>query len=259
MPAPFTFFHLDWWAYPLVAVLGVIASIINILAGGGSNLILPVLMIMGVPAAVANGTNRVGIVLQSVVGLRGFHKAGRLPTGDLRGILVPTLSGGLLGALLASYAPEAVLKPALLLTMLAMAGIVALRPGVVLPDADTVPLKVRDSRSAFAWLFLAGLYGGFVQAGVGFVLLVAFAGTLRYDLVRANALKLACTFFFTAVALLVFVVNGQIWWDVALALALGNMLGARLGVGIALDLSPVALKRVLFGMTLAAVLAALLF
>ena len=92
MSAHFTLLHLDLWEYLLVAVLGVIASIINILAGGGSNLILPVLMIMGVPAAVANGTNRVGIFLQSVVGLRGFHKAGKLPTHDLRGILLPTLS-----------------------------------------------------------------------------------------------------------------------------------------------------------------------
>lgn len=257
MSAHFTLLHLDLWEYLLVAVLGVIASIINILAGGGSNLILPVLMIMGVPAAVANGTNRVGIFLQSVVGLRGFHKAGKLPTHDLRGILLPTLGGGLLGAWLASAAPEAVLKPALLLTMLAMAAVMAFCPGVVMPEAGTVPRRVRESRSAFAWLFLAGVYGGFVQAGVGFVLLVALAGSLRYDLVRANALKLACTFFFTAVALLIFIVQGQIWWDVAVALALGNALGARLGVGMALDLSPLALKRILFGMTLIAVLAAL--
>ena len=162
MSAHFTLLHLDLWEYLLVAVLGVIASIINILAGGGSNLILPVLMIMGVPAAVANGTNRVGIFLQSVVGLRGFHKAGKLPTHDLRGILLPTLGGGLLGAWLASAAPEAVLKPALLLTMLAMAAVMAFCPGVVMPEAGTVPRRVRESRSAFVWLFLAGVYGGFV-------------------------------------------------------------------------------------------------
>lgn len=254
-----TVLHLEWWQYLLVAGLGVIASIINILAGGGSNLILPVLMIMGLPAAIANGTNRVGIFLQSVVGLRAFHKAGKLPKDDLRGILLPTLSGGLLGALLAAYAPEGILKPALLLTMLAMAGLMVLRPAVVMPEADTVPLRVRESRSAFGWLFLAGVYGGFVQAGVGFVLIVALAGSLRYDLVRANALKLACTFFFTAVALLIFIVNGQIWWDVAAVLSLGNMLGARLGVGIAVDVRPITLKRILFAMTLVAVLAALLF
>lgn len=254
-----TLFHLAWWEYLLVAGLGVIASIINILAGGGSNLILPVLMIMGLPAAIANGTNRVGIFLQAVVGLRGFHKADKLPTQDLRGILLPTLSGGLVGSLLASYAPEGILKPALLLTMLAMATLMMVRPSIVMPEADTVPFKVRESRSAFVWLFLSGIYGGFVQAGVGFVLLVALAGSLRYDLVRANALKLACTFFFTAVALAVFIFNGQIWWDVAAVLSFGNMLGARLGVGIALDVSPITLKRMLFAMTLVAVAAALLF
>ena len=255
----FAILHLTWWEYLLVAGLGVIASIINILAGGGSNLILPVLMIMGVPAAIANGTNRVGILLQAVVGVRGFHKAGKLPCGDMGGILLPTLSGGLLGALLASYAPENILKPALLLTMLAMAALMMLAPTLVMPQAGTVPRRVRESRAAFAWLFLSGVYGGFVQAGVGFVLLVALAGSLRYDLVAANALKLVCTFFFTAVALVIFLIHGHIWWDVAIALALGNVLGARLGVRIAIDVSPLTLKRILFIMTLAAVIAALVW
>ncbi|MDO5091449.1 MAG: sulfite exporter TauE/SafE family protein [Cardiobacteriaceae bacterium] len=257
MAQSLTFFHLDLWQYLLVAGLGVIASIINMLAGGGSNLILPTLIVMGVPTAIANGTNRVGVFLQGLVGLRAFHKADKLPTDDMPGILVPTVLGGLLGSLLASYAPEVFLKPALLLTMLAMAGIMLLRPNVVTPAPGTMPHKVRDSKQGFFWLFMAGVYGGFVQAGVGFVLIMAFAGVLRYDLVRANALKLACTIIFTAVALAVFIVNGQIWWDVGIVLAIGNMLGAWLGVRIAISIAPAVMKRILFAMTVAAVVAAL--
>lgn len=257
MAENFVFFHLEIWEYLLVAGLGVIASIINMLAGGGSNLILPTLIVMGVPTAIANGTNRVGVFLQGLVGLRAFHKAGKLPGEDLPGILVPTVLGGLLGALLASYAPEAFLKPALLLTMLAMAGIMLVRPNVVTPEPGTIPFKVRESRQGFFWLFMAGVYGGFVQAGVGFVLIMAFAGVLRYDLVRANALKLVCTILFTGVALAVFIFNDQIWWDVGIVLAMGNMLGAWLGVRIAISVRPAVLKQILFVMTVAAVLAAL--
>lgn len=98
------------WQYGVLAILGVAAGVINVLAGGGSNLILPVLMIFGVPADVANGTNRVGVLMQSVVGIKGFHAAGRLPTHDLRGILTPMLAGGLCGAVLAAFLPNVWLK-----------------------------------------------------------------------------------------------------------------------------------------------------
>lgn len=243
--------------YIVLAVLGIAAGVINMLAGGGSNLILPALMIMGIPPDVANGTNRVGIFLQSVVGIRQFHRADKLATHDLPLILLPTLLGAVAGALAAAFAPPALLKPALLLTMLAMAGLMLYRPSLVMPAPGTEPNRMRDTPSAWVWLFFAGVYGGFVQAGVGFVLLTALAGTLRYDLVHANALKVVCTLFFTGVALLIFIWQGQVLWLAGLVLALGNMLGAVLGVRLAIRFSPLTLKRVLFVMTLVAVVAAL--
>lgn len=114
---------LTLWHYLAIATLGVVASIVNILAGGGSNLILPLLMMFGVPPDIANGSNRVGILFQSLTGIRGFKQADKLPTGDLRGILMPMMLGGLAGSLLASVLPNSVLKPALLLTMLGVAAI----------------------------------------------------------------------------------------------------------------------------------------
>ncbi|HRM22342.1 MAG TPA: TSUP family transporter, partial [Neisseria sp.] len=90
---------LNVYQYLLLAALGVAAGVINMMAGGGSNLILPVLMMFGVPADIANGSNRVGVLLQSVSGLQGFRHAGKLPTQDLPAILWPTLIGGLFGAL----------------------------------------------------------------------------------------------------------------------------------------------------------------
>ncbi|UJF23652.1 sulfite exporter TauE/SafE family protein [Suttonella sp. R2A3] len=248
---------MDWFDYSLLATLGVAAGIINMMAGGGSNLILPALMIMGVPPDVANGTNRVGVFLQSVVGIRQFHRAGRMPLGDLPLILLPTLIGSLVGALLAAFAPNSILKPTLLLTMLAMAALMLFRPSIVMPSPDTPPNAMRDTPSAWYWLFLAGVYGGFVQAGVGFVLITALAGSLRYNLVSANALKVVCTLFFTFVALIIFIWQGQVWWIAGLILAAGNMLGAVIGVKIAISVSTRTLKWLLFTMTLAAVVAAL--
>lgn len=246
----------QWWQYALVSALGVVAGTINVLAGGGSNLILPVLMIFGLPPEIANGTNRVGIFLQSVAGVRGFRREKCLPTEDLPGILLPVLIGGLCGAVLASWLPSVWLKPLLLGTMLTMAAIMLFKPATVLPPEGTRPWLVKERPISRVLLWLGGVYGGFVQAGVGFVLVVALSGILRYDLVRANALKLLCVLGFTTVALLVFIWRGQVWWSVGLALALGNALGATIGVHAAIKLQPRVLKWVLFVMTLVAVLAA---
>lgn len=248
---------LTLWHYAAIAALGVVASIVNILAGGGSNLILPVLMIFGVPPDVANGTNRVGVLFQSLAGIRGFKKAGRLPAGDLRGIMLPTVAGGLAGSLLASVLPNAILKPALLLTMLGVATLILFKPSLLLAADGTAVRRVSDTPWARPVLFAAGIYGGFVQAGAGFLLLPVLAGLLCYDLLRANALKVLCTLAFTLVSLAVFVWYGKIWWSVGLALAAGNTLGAMIGVRLALKLSPNVMRWLLFVMTLAAVAGAL--
>jgi uncharacterized protein len=241
----------------ILLVTGVLAGIINTLAGGGSNLTLPALMMMGLPADVANATNRVGVFLQCLVGMRGFDKQGRLEKVDLKGIMIPTLVGGLVGALAASFLPAALLKPVLLGTMVTVALVILIRPNAIMPAADEQPLMVADSSKAWWGLWLAGFYGGFVQAGVGFVLIAALAGVLRYDLVRANALKMLCTAAFTLVALVVFIWRDQIAWVPGLVLAVGTMTGAKIGVKLALNISQRALKWFLFLMTLCASIAAL--
>ena len=238
---------------------GLLAGIINTLAGGGSNLTLPALMIMGMPADVANATNRVGVLLQSVVGMRGFHKHDKLPTDDIVPVLIPTLIGGVVGAAFASYAPVGILKPLLLGTMLAMTAIMLFRPDIVSPPPGTIPNKMKESPSAWWWLGVAGFYGGFVQAGVGFILITALAGTLRYDLVRTNALKIVCTFAFTLIALAIFIYRDQVLWLPGLVLAIGTMIGAQVAVKFAISVKPETLKWFLFVMTLCGTAAAMFF
>ncbi|UOO75814.1 sulfite exporter TauE/SafE family protein [Neisseria sp. Dent CA1/247] len=249
---------LTLWHYLAIAALGILASIINILAGGGSNLILPLLMAFGVPPDIANASNRVGIFFQSLTGIRGFRNAGALPTHDLRGILLPMVAGGLVGSVLASVLPNQILKPALLVCILGVATLTFLKPQLLLPPQNVQERKVSDTRGAAVLLFAVGIYGGFVQASTAFILLPVLAGVLHYNLLRANALKLVCTLAFTIVALAVFIVQGQIWWDVGLVLAAGNILGSMIGVKIALKLSPNTLRTILFVMTVAAVAAAFL-
>ncbi|QYJ86883.1 sulfite exporter TauE/SafE family protein [Shewanella mesophila] len=242
----------------LLLATGFLAGIINTLAGGGSNLTLPALMVMGMPAEVANATNRVGVTVQSITALIGFRKHGKLDTHDKGPILVPTILGGFIGAGAAAYAPAGIIKPLLLGTMLIMALIILVKPAMISPALGTPVNKVSQTPSSWIWLTIAGIYGGFVQAGVGFVLLAALAGSLRYDLVRANALKVLCTLMFTLASLVIFIAEDLILWLPGLILAAGTMVGAHIAVKLAIKVSPSTLKWFLFIMTLCGSVAAMM-
>ncbi|MEX0618883.1 MAG: sulfite exporter TauE/SafE family protein [Pseudohongiellaceae bacterium] len=243
----------------LLALVGVIAGAVNTVAGGGSNLTLPVLMMLGLPPEIANGTNRVAVTLQCVVGVRGFDRYQSLDRQAVIPILVPTTLGGLLGALMAAVMPSFYLKPLLLGSILLMSFIILVKPTIIAPPLGTPALSPTENRAAWWGLFIAGVYGGFVQAGVGFILIGALAGGLRYDLLRANALKMTCTLAFTALALVVFVLFDQVRWIPGLILAAGSMLGAHLAVKVAVRTPQSYIKWFLFGMTLVAVTASLFF
>jgi|GEM_PF-34623 uncharacterized membrane protein YfcA len=232
----------------VLVLVGLVSGFINTLAGGGSMLTLPALMMMGMPADIANATNRVGVLMQSVTGVKGFDDQDRLDRSAVRSLLILTIAGALAGSLAASYLPVWLLKPVLLGSMVAMALVMLLRPDTIAPPEGTPSHTIRERPLAALGLFLAGVYGGFVQAGVGFILIAALAGGLRYDLVRTNALKSVCTAVFSAVALAVFAVRGQVWWVPGVILAVGSIAGAMLSVRFAINVSQNTLKWLLFVM-----------
>ena len=233
-------------------VLGLVAGVINTLAGGGSNLTVPALMVFGMPPEIANATNRIGVLLQGIAGTRGFRKHGKLPMGDFKNMMLPLFIGAVFGAGFASYAPERLLKYLLLGAMILVAGITLIRPDVIAPPEGTEPISVSNRPSSRWFLLFTGFYGGFVQAGVGFLLIAVFAGSLRYDLVRSNALKALSALFFTAVSLIIFIYNDQVRWIPGLILGIGSITGAVIGVKLAIRASQRSLKWFLFIMTLVA-------
>lgn len=209
---------------------GTVAGSLNVVAGGGSFLTLPILLFLGLPAAVANGTNRIGVVSQTITSAVAFHGYGMLPRRLALHAVVPTVAGAVLGALAALQIGDLAFRRILAVCMLAL----TLATFVRRPRAGDAPKHTAEPR---AWLipafFLVGLYGGFIQAGVGFLVL-AVTNVLRLDLVRANALKTVVVLVLTLVALTIFVADGTIDWTLGLALACGNGLGGWLGVRLAL-------------------------
>jgi uncharacterized membrane protein YfcA len=217
----------------LLALSGLVAGLINAVAGGGSLITLPALMLVGIGAAEANATNRIAVMAQSVTAARGFHKAGALPTERVRRELAPTVLGAAIGAWLATRVSDAIMEP-LMLAVLVAVGVAMVWRGGTSPAAESQsPSEVNPWLEA-AIMGLAGLYGGFLQAGLGLVFLGALVGVIGLDPLRANGVKAALLVGLTVVALAIFAQADMLRWIPGLAVAAGGVLGAAIGVRVAL-------------------------
>ena len=211
-------------------VVGFIAAVINVIAAGGSFLTLPLLLFLGIPATVANGTNRVGVLAQNASAVVGFHRHRVLPAGWALSVSVPTVAGAALGVWAALAVPEIAFRRVLSVVMLAMTlGTMLHKSFRGAPRSE--PLSPWHW-SMVAGFFLMGLYGGFIQAGVGFFAL-ALTTIAGLDLVRGNAVKVVTVMLLTILSLAVFAGTGNVDWPAGLALALGNVLGGIVGVRLA--------------------------
>jgi uncharacterized membrane protein YfcA len=209
----------------LLAVGGLVAGVINTLAGGGSLLTVPLLVFLGLPATTANGTNRIGVLFQNIVSTMRFRKEGLDGIRDAIPILLPVVIGSVLGATVASRMSAEIFRQIFGVAMIALLYPV-LRQARPARDADS--LQPRSRFWNVAIFFGIGLYGGAIQAGVGLFLIAALARS-GLDLVRANAIKVVIIGVLTLVAVPVFIAHDQVDWPLASALVVGFGLGGELG------------------------------
>jgi hypothetical protein len=213
----------------LLFAVGLVAGTLNVVAGGGSMLTLPVMIFLGLPATVANGTNRVAILVQNVGASWSFQRRRLTTTAWLWLAVPPALVGAVAGTLLAVRIDDVAFQRVLAIVLVVVAAWTVWRP-VPSAGGDAVGPPTGARRWAFSGAFLlVGFYGGFLQAGIGFVILaVTSAGGL--DLVRGNAVKVTLVMFFTPLALALFAWSGKVDWVMGLSLAAGNLIGGLAGV-----------------------------
>jgi len=212
--------------------LGGLAGFINVLSAGGSMLTLPLLMFLGLPPQVANGTNRVAITLQSITAVGTFHRMGHGNLVVSLHLAVPAVLGSLLGAWVATWVNDAIFEFVLVVAMIG-ASVFMLLPQ---PKLDTRPLTTdRLGPVIYLAMFLIGVYGGFIQVGVGALFLVVLYRMLRIDLRQVNVFKVSIVLLYTLPALLIFAISDQVRWGMGLTLALGNITGAFIAVRVNLS------------------------
>ncbi|WP_108867310.1 sulfite exporter TauE/SafE family protein [Aquimarina aquimarini] len=208
----------------ILACIGFIAGVINTIAGGGSLLTLPLLIFMGLPPAVANGTNRIGIFIQSIFSIAGFKSKGIKPSSFGIYLGISALIGSLIGARIAVDIKGDTFNKILAIVMIIVVLFMVFKPKINIQDL------VDRTQGKHLWIsifvfFLIGIYGGFIQAGVGIFILLGLTSINHLNLVKSNAIKALVVFIYTIGALAVFIYNNQIDYIYGFVLAIGNASG----------------------------------
>ena len=213
----------------LLFFVGLIAGTLNVIAGGGSLLTLPVLIFLGLPPTVANGTNRIAIIVQNIGASWRFNRLGLISKEWLLLAIPPALLGALLGTFAAVHIGDLAFKKILAVILVGSAAWMLWRPAIPPLQEDAALPKGLRRWGFIAAFFLVGAYGGFIQAGVGFLIL-AVASAAGFNLIRSNALKVTLVLIYMPIALLIFAWSGKVDWAMGLTLAAGNFLGGQAGV-----------------------------
>jgi uncharacterized membrane protein YfcA len=235
---------MEWYMYLAVIAAGLFAGFVNTLAGSGSLITLPLLMFLGLPANVANGTNRIGVLVQSVVSSISFRKQKLYTVDEGLWMSVPAIAGALLGSLIAVKINERIMELLIGGLLIFMFFVILYKPEQWVRDhARSVTLRHRF------WVpvifFFIGIYGGFIQAGVGFFLLAALVLGAGLGLTRANAHKVLIVAAMTTIALVVFIISDQVYYLYGIILAVGQGVGAWLGSKVAVSWGPRVVRVIL--------------
>lgn len=224
---------LPLYAYPLAVLAGLLAGVVNTMAGSGSLVTLPMLVFLGLPTHVANATNRVGVTFQNIVGLTTLRRHGALQLQGSAWYVVPVLIGSVAGAQVAVVIDERALNLTIGGIMIAMFVVLLFNPREFLEPRE--PHGERPPVVLLLAFFAIGFYGGFIQAGVGILLLVGLVVGAKLDAMHANGIKLFLTLLFTAAALVVFAWHGDVMWDIGAIVAVGQGVGAWLAARFLAD------------------------
>jgi len=213
----------DVFSYTFMFIVGCLAGIVNTLAGGASIFTLSTLLFFNLPVTLANGTNRLGILVQNFTGSYTSYKGGKLNFRKSLRFIIPSLLGAVIGARLAVKINEEMLEIVVGVLMLGVLILMMLNPKRKYKVGSQE--KKMNKWLNFAIFFAIGFYGGFVQAGIGLIILVALFKGANYGLIRGNAVKMLIIFLYTIPVFLIFVYNDQVHWPYAILLAVGQLAG----------------------------------
>lgn len=217
---------MTFFDFVIIFVVGIGAGFINVLAGGGSLLTLPTLIFMGLPSALANGTNRVAIIIQNITAIASFRDSGifHWRLGIL--LAIPAVIGSIIGSNFAILLSDQWFNRILSVVMVLVLITMIFKPQKKLQQAASSHMTLKKRIILFVIFFFVGVYGGFIQAGVGLVIVTLLTLFTGLNLVHSNSLKVFIVAIYLGSSLFIFIINNQVHWEYGIALAAGNSIGA---------------------------------
>ena len=234
---------MQLWEILLVLVVGFASGFLNTIAGGGSLLSLPLLIFLGLPPTVANATNRVAVFIQNIFSVAGFQSKGVSAYPYSIWLGISSFFGGLLGATFAVNIDGEVFNRILAVIMVAVILLTVFSSKSVKTQVEKLDFK-HQAYGVIVFFFI-GIYGGFIQAGVGFLMIPALTMINGFSLVKTNSAKVFVALFFTLSSLLVFIYEDQVNWIWGLILAGGSAGGGWVASRWSVNKGDVWIKRFL--------------
>jgi uncharacterized membrane protein YfcA len=247
---------LEIWQILILAMAGTVAGWLNVMAGGGSLLTVPIMLFMGIPGPVANGTNRIAILAQNVTAVTAFKRRGYSDFKLGFSLAAAASIGAVGGASVGVHLEGEWFDRVLALVMIGVMLLMATGHEKVKPKGGEA--KAKNLLAGHLLMIAAGFWGGFIQVGVGFILMPILHRVLGLDLVHVNMYKVFVVLVYTIVALIVFASQLELLWWTGLGLAVGNSIGGWVGAHTTISHGEVLIRRVLY-LALSAFIIKLLF
>ncbi len=229
--------------YTLLVLSGLFAGFINVIAGGGSLITLPLMIFLGVPSVVANASNRVALMAQNIISVSNFRKHKIISGSYPIYLSVSALLGSLVGAFIAVEISPDILNKVLSVVMVVVAVLILTSPSYKVGKIELVTGK-RQFWGTVAFFFI-GIYGGFLHAGIGFIIILTLVKINKFSLLKTNAIKVTVALVYTISSLLIFIWQDIVDWQVGLTVAVGSSIGGYLGSQFSIKKGDVWIKRIL--------------
>ncbi len=208
----------------LLLLVGIATGFLNVMAGGGSMLSVPMMIFLDVPGTIANATNRIAILPQNISAVIAFYRKGFSNFKLSLSLAACTIPGTIIGSMIAAKIPNDQFNTLLAVIMIIVLIIMSL------PQPQILSTNERPSKNRLiaghALMGLIGFWGGFIHIGVGFLLMPTLNRVMRFDLITTNAHKVFIVLCYTCVALTVFASQLELIWKFGIALAIGTTIGA---------------------------------
>lgn len=235
---------MEIWQGILLFLAGCAGGFMNVMAGGGSLLTVPVMLFMGVPGPVANGTNRIAILAQNATAVVTFFRSGYADFRLSLTLALAAVPGAIVGASVGATLDGVWFDRVVAVVMVAVLVLMAIDKNDDSATTAQDPPSGKRLLAGHVCLLGAGFWGGFIQLGVGFILMPILHRVLGFDLVRVNMHKVFIVMVYTVTALAVFASRVELLWLMGLCLAAGNSIGGWLGAHVSIAKGSVWIKRV---------------